>query len=150
MNEVLLHAFNGLSLGSILLLISMGLAFSFGLMNVINMAHGEMLMIGAYLFFTFSAGLALPAWAAVVLALIGAALWSCALACGIAGADGHLAATCSLGAALGGAAFGVLALEAIAPDPQRLRGLGLARAATGISAATVGLNVAAFAGPFTP
>jgi urea transport system permease protein len=48
MNEVLLHAFNGLSLGSILLLISMGLAFSFGLMNVINMAHGEFIMAGAY------------------------------------------------------------------------------------------------------
>jgi len=40
--------FNGLSLGSILLLVALGLAFSFGLMNVINMAHGEMIMIGAY------------------------------------------------------------------------------------------------------
>ncbi len=40
--------FNGLSLGSILLLVAIGLAFSFGLMNVINMAHGEMIMIGAY------------------------------------------------------------------------------------------------------
>jgi urea transport system permease protein len=42
------QAFNGISLGSILLLVAIGLAFSFGLMNVINMAHGEMLMIGAY------------------------------------------------------------------------------------------------------
>lgn len=40
--------FNGVSLGSILLLVAIGLAFSFGLMNVINMAHGEMIMIGAY------------------------------------------------------------------------------------------------------
>ncbi|MCL6643750.1 MAG: urea ABC transporter permease subunit UrtB [Dehalococcoidia bacterium] len=40
--------FNGISLGSILLLVAIGLAFSFGLMNVINMAHGEMIMIGAY------------------------------------------------------------------------------------------------------
>lgn len=40
--------FNGLSLGSILLLVAIGLAFSFGLMNVINMAHGEMIMVGAY------------------------------------------------------------------------------------------------------
>jgi len=39
---------NGISLGSILLLVAIGLAFSFGLMNVINMAHGEMIMIGAY------------------------------------------------------------------------------------------------------
>lgn len=87
--------------------------------------------------------------AGFALALLGAALWCCALACSVAGVDGHLVATCSLGAALGGAAFGVLALEAIALDPERWHGLGLARAATGISAAAVGLNVAAFAGPFT-
>jgi len=41
--------FNGISVGSILLLIALGLALSFGLMNVINMAHGEMLMVGGYL-----------------------------------------------------------------------------------------------------
>jgi urea transport system permease protein len=45
---VLTQLFNGLSLSSILLLISLGLAFSFGLMRVINMAHGEMIMVGAY------------------------------------------------------------------------------------------------------
>jgi urea transport system permease protein len=45
--------FNGLSLGSILLMISLGLAFSFGLMKVINMAHGEFIMIGAYVTFVF-------------------------------------------------------------------------------------------------
>ena len=38
----------GLSLGSILLLMALGLAIVFGLMGVINMAHGEMMMIGAY------------------------------------------------------------------------------------------------------
>jgi urea transport system permease protein len=41
-------AFSGLSLGSILLLMGLGLAITFGLMGVINMAHGEMMMIGAY------------------------------------------------------------------------------------------------------
>lgn len=40
--------FNGISVGSILLLTALGLALSFGLMNVINMAHGEMLMVGGY------------------------------------------------------------------------------------------------------
>lgn len=48
MSELLLTLFNGLSLGSILLLIALGLAITFGLMNVINMAHGELIMIGAY------------------------------------------------------------------------------------------------------
>ncbi len=38
----------GLSLGSVLLLASAGLAITFGVMGVINMAHGEMVMIGAY------------------------------------------------------------------------------------------------------
>ena len=40
--------FTGLSLGSILLLAALGLAITYGLLGVINMAHGEMLMIGAY------------------------------------------------------------------------------------------------------
>ncbi|MBV8576851.1 MAG: urea ABC transporter permease subunit UrtB, partial [Acetobacteraceae bacterium] len=40
--------FQGLSLGSVLLLAAMGLAITFGVMGVINMAHGEMVMLGAY------------------------------------------------------------------------------------------------------
>ncbi|MBM7570485.1 urea ABC transporter permease subunit UrtB [Aquibacillus albus] len=48
MTQIILTLFNGLSLGSILLLIALGLAITFGLMNVINMAHGELIMIGAY------------------------------------------------------------------------------------------------------
>ena len=40
--------FAGLSLGSVLMLAAMGLAITFGLLGVINMAHGEMIMIGAY------------------------------------------------------------------------------------------------------
>jgi branched-subunit amino acid ABC-type transport system permease component len=42
------NIFNSLSLGSILLLIALGLAITFGLMRVINMAHGEFIMAGAY------------------------------------------------------------------------------------------------------
>ncbi len=42
------QAFSGLSLGSILLLAALGLAITYGLLGVINMAHGEMLMLGAY------------------------------------------------------------------------------------------------------
>ena len=38
----------GISLGSILLLVALGLAITYGLMGVINMAHGELMMIGAY------------------------------------------------------------------------------------------------------
>lgn len=46
--QVLGTLFYGLSLGSVLLLAALGLAITFGLMGIINMAHGEMLMIGAY------------------------------------------------------------------------------------------------------
>jgi urea transport system permease protein len=52
-DAVILQIFNGLSLGSILLMISLGLAFAFGLMGVINMAHGEFMMIGAYMAYVF-------------------------------------------------------------------------------------------------
>ena len=48
LGEMLGQAFSGLSLGSILLLAALGLAITFGLLGVINMAHGEMLMLGAY------------------------------------------------------------------------------------------------------
>src|SRR5687767_9594191 len=48
MDVVIVQAFNALSMSSILLLIALGLVFSFGLMNVINMAHGEFIMVGAY------------------------------------------------------------------------------------------------------
>ncbi|MCB0197897.1 MAG: urea ABC transporter permease subunit UrtB [Anaerolineae bacterium] len=49
----LAQGFNGISLGSILLMISLGLAFAFGLMKVINMAHGEFIMVGAYVTYVF-------------------------------------------------------------------------------------------------
>ncbi len=48
--------FRGLSLSSILLIMSLGLAIVFGLMGVINMAHGELMMIGAYATFVVQQG----------------------------------------------------------------------------------------------
>ena len=42
------NLFRGVSYGSVLILIALGLAITFGLMGVINMAHGELMMIGAY------------------------------------------------------------------------------------------------------
>ncbi len=46
--QALQNAWYGLSLGSVLLLAAIGLAITFGVMGIINMAHGEMVMIGAY------------------------------------------------------------------------------------------------------
>jgi urea transport system permease protein len=53
--------FQGLSLGSVLLLAALGLAVTFGVMGVINMAHGEFVMLGAYT--TFAVQEAFRAWA---------------------------------------------------------------------------------------
>ncbi|MGD1879171.1 MAG: urea ABC transporter permease subunit UrtB [Kiloniellaceae bacterium] len=47
-NGFLANIFQGVSLGSVLLLAAIGLAITFGVMGVINMAHGEMVMLGAY------------------------------------------------------------------------------------------------------
>ena len=73
-------AFFGLSMGSVLLLAAIGLAITFGVMKVINMAHGEMIMIGAYTTYTlqqimpglieYSILIAIPA-AFIVSAIVG-------------------------------------------------------------------------------
>jgi len=46
--DIAANLFQGLSLGSVLLLAAIGLAITFGVMGVINMAHGEMIMLGSY------------------------------------------------------------------------------------------------------
>ncbi len=58
--DVIAALFHGLSLGSILLLAALGLAVTFGLLGVINMAHGEMLMLGAYT--TYAVQIAFERW----------------------------------------------------------------------------------------
>ena len=47
--DIINTLFNGLSLGSIYLLVALGLSITFGLMCIINIAHGEFVMIGAYM-----------------------------------------------------------------------------------------------------
>ena len=81
--ETLETVFFGLSLGSILALAAIGLAITFGVMGVINMAHGELIMIGAYTTYVvqllmpnhigWSIAVAIPA-AFIVSALVGIAI----------------------------------------------------------------------------
>ncbi|SMF02664.1 amino acid/amide ABC transporter membrane protein 1, HAAT family [Tistlia consotensis] len=59
--EAAQNVWYGLSLGSVLLLAAIGLAITFGVMGVINMAHGEMVMLGAYT--TFVVQQAIRGWA---------------------------------------------------------------------------------------
>ncbi|MCU0524634.1 MAG: branched-chain amino acid ABC transporter permease [Elainella sp. Prado103] len=56
LTSILDGIFNGLSVGSVLLLAALGLAIVFGLMGVINMAHGELMMLGAYTTFVVQNG----------------------------------------------------------------------------------------------
>ena len=48
MDLLLDSLFNGVAIGSVLLVAALGLAIVFGLMGVINLAHGELMMLGAY------------------------------------------------------------------------------------------------------
>src|SRR3954451_8049436 len=66
--------FIGLSLGSILLLVALGLAITYGAMGVINMAHGEMVMIGAYVTVLSGIWLGVNIFFAIPLAFIVTAL----------------------------------------------------------------------------
>jgi urea transport system permease protein len=59
--------FFGLSLGSVLVLIAIGLAITFGVMGVINMAHGELMMLGAYT--TYAVQTAMPGYVGISILL---------------------------------------------------------------------------------
>ncbi len=88
--DMVQNAWYGLSLGSVLLLAAIGLAITFGVMGVINMAHGEMVMVGAYVtfvvqetirshapgLFDYSLAIAIPL-AFIVAALIGILIERC-------------------------------------------------------------------------
>lgn len=81
--RVVENVFFGLSLGSVLLLSAIGLAITFGVMGVINMAHGELMMLGAYVTWgvqmifpnqiTYSLLIAIPA-AFIIVGLVGIAI----------------------------------------------------------------------------
>jgi urea transport system permease protein len=120
------QGFNGLSVASLYLLAALGLALSFGLMRVINMAHGELLMLGGYIAYLVmkavpgTAGLllALPA-AFAGSALLGAAIEATLIRRLAARPLDTLLATWGLSLILQQAArniFGPIGVEVRAPD----------------------------------
>ncbi|MFF3501395.1 urea ABC transporter permease subunit UrtB [Streptomyces sp. NPDC003247] len=66
MTVVLGQTFTGISIGAVLLLIALGLSLTFGQMNVINMAHGEFIMAGAYTTYVVQKSLSSAGWSLVV------------------------------------------------------------------------------------
>jgi branched-chain amino acid transport system permease protein len=71
---LLQHLLNGLVLGGTYALLGIGLTLIFGLMHVVNFAHGEFYTLGAYLTFAALAGLSVPFFLAIALAILGGGL----------------------------------------------------------------------------
>ncbi len=74
MDTIAFQGLIGLSLAMYLWLLSAGLTIIFGVLGVLNFAHGSLFMVGAYLAYTFYGMLALPFWLAILLSLVGVAL----------------------------------------------------------------------------
>jgi branched-chain amino acid transport system permease protein len=70
MSGFLAQVLNGVQYGLLLFLISSGLTLIFGVMGVINLAHGSLFMIGAYLAYVLTAA-AVPLWVALLAAILG-------------------------------------------------------------------------------
>jgi len=74
MENVAFQGLIGLSLAMYLWLISAGLTIIFGVLGIVNFAHGSLFMVGAYLAYTFYGQLGLPFALAIVLSLLGTGL----------------------------------------------------------------------------
>src|SRR5262245_5892015 len=71
MENVAFQGLIGLSLAMYLWLISAGLTIIFGVLKIVNFAHGSLFMVGAYLAYTFYGPAGLPFWVAILLSLLG-------------------------------------------------------------------------------
>lgn len=91
LNGLITTVFNGVSIGTVLLIVALGLAIVFGLMGVINLAHGELMMLGAYTTYVVQSGFndlgegwqGLYIWVAIPLSFLVAALVGLALERGV-------------------------------------------------------------------
>ncbi|HLU00063.1 MAG TPA: branched-chain amino acid ABC transporter permease [Burkholderiaceae bacterium] len=74
MGSLGLALLNSLDIGLLLFIIAVGLNIVFGVLNVINFAHGALYMLGAYLAFSCINGLGMPFWATLLIAPLGVAV----------------------------------------------------------------------------
>lgn len=61
---------NGISLGSVYAIIALGYTMVYGIAKMLNFAHGDVIMVGAYMSYCTTAYLGLPAWVSVIIAMI--------------------------------------------------------------------------------
>ena len=74
MHQFAQQLINGLSLGSIYALIALGYTMIYGILKLINFAHGDIYMVGAYIGYFCTTALKLPFLPSIVIAMAGAAL----------------------------------------------------------------------------
>lgn len=70
MNAFIQFLFNGISLGSVYAIIALGYTMVYGIAKMLNFAHGDVIMVGAYISFCATSYLGMPDWASVVLSVI--------------------------------------------------------------------------------
>ncbi len=61
---------NGISLGSVYAIIALGYTMVYGIAKMLNFAHGDVIMVGAYVVFYACSGMGMPAWAAVISSVV--------------------------------------------------------------------------------
>ena len=67
--DFFIQMINGLGLGSIYALVALGYSMVYGIIQLINFAHGDIIMVGGYVVFVVMVQLGLPLWAAVILSI---------------------------------------------------------------------------------
>lgn len=70
--DLVLPIFNGISQGVLLFLVASGLSLIFGVMGLMNFAHGGLFALGAFVTYSLTAGASLPAWQFLLLVIVGA------------------------------------------------------------------------------
>mgnify|MGYP002756338762 FL=1 len=73
MNQFFMQFINGLNIGSIYALIALGYTMVYGIAKLINFAHGDVIMVGAYISF-ISMKFGLPWWLAVIISIVACAV----------------------------------------------------------------------------
>ena len=68
--QILQYLINGISIGSVYAIIALGYTMDYGIAKMLNFAHGDVIMIGAYISFCVTSYLGLPAWVSVIAAVV--------------------------------------------------------------------------------
>ena len=67
--QILQYLINGISIGSVYAIIALGYSMVYGIAKMLNFAHGDVIMVGAYISFCVTSYLGLPAWVSVIAAV---------------------------------------------------------------------------------